>query len=592
MTTRRHFIKSLVALPPTLAMSPLWAATDAARVALVIGNAAYSQAPLQNPVNDADAMAGLLGSAGFLVDKRTDVTQQGMLSAIEQFGEAVRRSETRLAIFYYAGHGAQLDWRNYLLPVDARVENAGQLKQRCVDLGILLGKLAGTKNKTFIIILDACRNNPFGNAYRPEQKGLSQFDAPVNSLLAYATSPGNVAADGTGSNGLYTENLIQELGNQSARIEDALKRVRLRVRLASDGAQIPWESTSLEGDVFIFPALQKKLSDAEIEAQLEAKLAEWARIKNSSKPEDWTGYLLRFPNGRFAEIAQVRLNRLLSQTDKEMPAVAASTGNTAEPAELPAKAASPGDEFPGELTPQPSSEPDGLGRPLIEIVEGQPAPQFFEISKNPNSAGRYALGRKFTVGDEFGIFVYDDLLTKVGKRKTLQVTKVDWAADRVELNNGEYIWDTMGNVVKEPAYSFTEMPRQFHPAELQVGKKWTASWKNLNNGFWGTGRTSIVDLHVVAFEKVRVPAGEFMAFLITFEGWDYGGRDNQHHYGRLWVVPGLNISIKREHDKRTNVPWGRGWSSGYELVSLRQYAADAAYATASAGSRGLVVRGL
>jgi uncharacterized caspase-like protein len=320
MTTRRSFIKTLAAIPPAFCYRHAWAANpspDPSRVALIIGNASYRDAPLDNPVNDAKAVAGLFTQAGFTVDSRLNTTRADMISAIERFGAAAKRSETRLVVFYYAGHGAQLDWRNYLLPVDAVVEKQEHMKQRCVDLSLLLGQLSAAKDKTFVVILDACRNNPFGTAYRPEQKGLSQFDAPVGSLLAYATSPGNVASDGAGANGLYTENLVRELSQHGTRIEDALKRVRLNVRLASHGEQIPWETTSLEGDVFIFDDGQKKLSETELERLVEADVAEWARIKSSKKLDDWVSYLRNFPNGRFAEIAQMRLNRLLADVERE-----------------------------------------------------------------------------------------------------------------------------------------------------------------------------------------------------------------------------------------------------------------------------------
>jgi len=318
MTTRRRFIKTLAALPPALSFRPLWAATapDASRLALIIGNSAYRDAPLTNPANDARAVGGLFAQAGFTVDSHFDATRSDMLAAIERFGAAAKRSDTRLVVFYYAGHGAQLDWRNYLLPVDAVVQKPADMKERCVDLGQLLGQLSAARDKTFVIILDACRNNPFGSAYRPEQKGLSQFDAPAGSLLAYATAPGNVASDGEGQNGLYTEHLVRELGKRGARIEEALKRVRLNVRLASHGAQIPWETTSLEGDVVIFNGGEAKLSEAEIERQLEAEVMEWTRIKSSQNIDDWVGYLRNFPNGRFAEIAQMRLNRLLAEAEK------------------------------------------------------------------------------------------------------------------------------------------------------------------------------------------------------------------------------------------------------------------------------------
>ena len=322
MTTRRGFLQALAAMPPALAMRKAWTAdADPSRLALVIGNSAYRDAPLANPGNDASAMAGLFGQAGFTVDARLNATRNDMLAAIERFGSAIRRPEIKLAVFYYAGHGVQLDWRNYLLPVDAEVTSADQARQRCVDLNQLLLQLGSARDKTFIIILDACRNNPFGEVYKPEQKGLSQFDAPVGSLIAYATSPGNVASDGGGKNGLYTENLVREFSQRGTRIEDALKRVRLNVRLASRGTQVPWETTSLEGDVFIFKDAAKKLSEEELEKELEADIAEWGRIKSSKNVEDWVGYLRMFPNGRFAEIAQPRLARL---TTAAAPVAAAS----------------------------------------------------------------------------------------------------------------------------------------------------------------------------------------------------------------------------------------------------------------------------
>jgi len=333
MTTRRHFLQTLALLPPALYCGHGWAANDPSRLALIIGNSAYRDAPLVNPANDAKAVTGLFTRAGFTVDSRLNASRAEMMAAIESFGTAVRRPETKLVVFYYAGHGAQLDWRNYLLPVDAVVEKQEDMKQRCVDLGLLLGQLSAAKDKTFVVILDACRNNPFGKSYRPEQKGLSQFDAPVGSLLAYATSPGNVASDGEGQNGLYTENLVRELSQRNTRIEDALKRVRLNVRLASRGTQVPWETTSLEGDVFIFKDAAKKLSEEELEKELEADIAEWGRIKSSKNVEDWVGYLRMFPNGRFAEIAQTRLARL---TTAAAPVAAASVPTIRNEAEYDA----------------------------------------------------------------------------------------------------------------------------------------------------------------------------------------------------------------------------------------------------------------
>lgn len=322
MTTRRRFLQAAACLPPLLALRQARAASDPARLALVIGNAAYRQSPLVNPGNDARAMAALLGEAGFGVAAHLDATRSDMLAAIDRFGAAISRPQIRQVVFYYAGHGIQLDWRNYLLPTDAVVGSGEQVRQRCIDLGLLLGQFGAIRDKTFVIILDACRDDPFGNAFQPAQKGLSQFDAPAGSLIAYATAPGNVASDGQGRNSLYTENLVRELSRRGTRLEDALKRVRLNVRLSSHGAQVPWETTSLESDVFLFKEGQKKLSDDELEQEIEADVEAWTRIKASRKQEDWIAYLRDFPNGRFAEIAQMRLARLMADVQKTPSAAA------------------------------------------------------------------------------------------------------------------------------------------------------------------------------------------------------------------------------------------------------------------------------
>ena len=274
-STRREFLRlgAALALAPGVVL-PAGAAADPSRIALVVGNDAYPGAPLGNAVNDAKAMAGLLERAGFGVDLRTNADRVTLFDATKRFAESAQRNEAKLVFFYYAGHGAQLDWRNYLLPVDARVNTAADLPAQCLDLASLLTGLAQAKGRTFVIVLDACRDNPFGGAFRPAQKGLSQFDAPPSSLLAFSTAPGSVAADAIGSggqSGLYAEHLVRELGAPATRLEDALKRVRLAVRIASKGAQVPWESTSLESDVFLFPQA-RKLSEAELEAQMRREL--------------------------------------------------------------------------------------------------------------------------------------------------------------------------------------------------------------------------------------------------------------------------------------------------------------------------------
>ena len=254
--SRRRWLAQAGALLSASAL-PLWVLGAAAqsqstlnalpRISLVIGNARYAEAPLKNPGNDAKAIASALQQLGFQVNLKLDAGRNDMIEAIRSFdGELAKKKS--VGLFYYAGHGAQLGWKNYLIPIDAVIEQLDDMQTRSVELNSLLEGLAKAQNPMNVIILDACRDNPFDNKVRAQQKGLSQVDAPPGSLLAYATSPGNTAADGEGANGLYTENLLRELKTPEAKIEDVFKRVRLNVRRKSEGRQIPWESTSLEED--------------------------------------------------------------------------------------------------------------------------------------------------------------------------------------------------------------------------------------------------------------------------------------------------------------------------------------------------------
>jgi hypothetical protein len=428
------------------------------------------------------------------------------------------------------------------------VSSATALKTECIDLGQVLDHFVQAQrkgtDKTFVVILDACRDNPFGTTFKPQDKGLSQFDAPVGSLLAYATAPGNVASDGTGKNGLYTENLLKELSRPNVRIEDALKRVRLNVRLSSSGEQVPWESTSLESDVFIFPQTAQKLSGEELERQIEEEVAYWSRIRNSRHAEDWIEYLRKFPNGRFSEIAQTRLNRLLAAREKRQSL----------------------------STPKPKGS--GASVEFADLAEGEafvPAETLAAVSQNPYSAGRFPLGRKFTIGD-FYILRSSDLLTGVIENTFKnRVTRVDEDNDRVEMNHGKLVFDLMGNAV-ENKDNKADLPQQLFPAELQVGKRWTS----LNNVEIKSGRLAgdtrriEMDVRVQAREKIRVPAGEFNAFRIEANGWSVGMGNPTKTEVKLWVVPGINMFVRRERIKRRGDRLVE--SQLTELIAIRQAA--------------------
>jgi len=311
MLNRRQASASVASLLAGGWAAPATAQAGADRVALVIGNSAYAGVPLFNPKNDARAMSDLLGRAGFQVDLQTDTMRIELVQAIARFGETIRQSAVRFAVFYYAGHGLQQDWRNYLVPVDAKVRSATDVQRNAVDVSELMRYMSDSKGRNYLVILDACREDPFAGTYRPAAKGLSPFDAPAGSLLAYATAPGKLALDGRGSNGLYTKHLVKELGVPEATLEDAFKRVRLNVRLESNGRQIPWESTSLEETVYLFQRKATKLSDTELERRFEQELADWSVVRGTNSVTALTDFIRKYPSGNASELAQAKLNRLL-----------------------------------------------------------------------------------------------------------------------------------------------------------------------------------------------------------------------------------------------------------------------------------------
>ncbi len=240
-----HAAAARAATAPSLAGEP--------RHALVIGNADYLSAPLLNPANDAAAVAKVLEKAGFKVDLKVNATQKQMQEAVTLFGDRLKAGGAGL--FYFAGHGVQIKGRNFMLPVGSTIAREDEVPYKAVDVQQVLDKMDTAKNRINMVVLDACRDNPFAKQTRSTGGGgLSQVDAPIGSLIAFATAPGSVASDGRNANGLYTQHLLANIERAGTPIEDVFKRVRLGVRLDSNGSQVPWESTSLEGDFYFFPA--------------------------------------------------------------------------------------------------------------------------------------------------------------------------------------------------------------------------------------------------------------------------------------------------------------------------------------------------
>ena len=266
------------------------------RVALVIGQSAYRNVtPLPNPANDAKVIAGLLTEAGFDVTAAPDLTQTDLRQAIGDFAAKVAtKGPDTVALVFYAGHGVQIDGENYLVPVDVNLARELEVPLQSVRLNDLMNALAAVPSKTRIVMLDACRNNPFGEISRTAGKGLAIVDVRAGSagtFISYSTSPGMEALDGSGANSPYTTALLASAKEPGLPIEEAFKRVRVSVNKVTGGAQTPWESSSLVGEFYFFlagaTATSKPAPNATASkpANLERTTAEW-RTELTSKPAD------------------------------------------------------------------------------------------------------------------------------------------------------------------------------------------------------------------------------------------------------------------------------------------------------------------
>jgi hypothetical protein len=220
------------------------------RTALVMGNGDYQFIPpLRNPSNDAKALSRSLKQCGFDVDTVLDADRRGMLMAMRRFHDQLKQAPGGVGLFFYAGHGIQMDGENYLVPVNARVQQKFEVDLECYKMSALLASMEESGSDLNIVILDACRNNPF-RGFRSQGRGLAIMDAPMGSILIYSTAPGKVAEDGDGDNSLFTAMLLKHMATPNLTVEQALKRVRFDVVQATSGQQVPWESSSLMGNFY------------------------------------------------------------------------------------------------------------------------------------------------------------------------------------------------------------------------------------------------------------------------------------------------------------------------------------------------------
>lgn len=302
------------------------------RVALVMGNSAYQNVPgLPNPKNDASDMTAKLKDLGFEVVTGLDLDLVRMRGTARDFIKKLDKAD--IALFYYSGHGLQVNGNNYMAPVDAHLSSYDDLDFETLPMDLVLAAMERS-SKVNLVFLDACRDNPLaenlarslGTRSGFVGRGLAKLGSGVGSLIAFATQPGNVAFDGSGRNSPFTTALLRHLGTPGQDITRDLVHVRRDVLEATNGKQVPWDNSSLTGDVVLnpLPIQEPKAESARTPVPVRpdnaVEIAYWETIKDSADKSFFQAYLQQYPNGAFAALAKLKIEAINSRVDEQREA--------------------------------------------------------------------------------------------------------------------------------------------------------------------------------------------------------------------------------------------------------------------------------
>ena len=381
MSTRTLLIALVTAF---LAVMP----AHAARQALVIGNAAYADGALKNPVNDARAMDVKLTALGFKVMKVENLKRQQIGRTLTAFANTLKPGDE--VVVFYAGHGVQVKGVNYLPAVDADIQSEEDVALNSLNLNTLMERLDEAKAGLKLLFLDACRNNPYARSLRSNDRGLARVSAaPSGTLIHFATRPGSVAADGTGSNGLYTSQLLRFIDSPDVPVESMLKRVSAAVTVESKKQQEPWTEGSIVGEFYFKPgAMASTIKPEPVDSAARVEQQGWAAAQAGNTDAGYAAYLREYPQGRFAAAARIASASLQAQVAVvQAPPVAQAPPAPTTPlaagqvindcADCPEMAAIPAGSFEMGSTEYPDEQPKHqvqvksflLGR--TEVTQGQ-----------------------------------------------------------------------------------------------------------------------------------------------------------------------------------------------------------------------------
>ena len=439
LALRKHFQAALCVLTGwslaflAVAQNP---AANEPRLALLIGNSTYKSSPLANPVNDVRLMESALKESGFTVIKAENASIREMRRLVRDFGDKLKASGG-VGLFYFAGHGVQVRGENYLVSTDSDIRNEDEVADDAVNASVVLEKMQSAGNRMNLIILDACRNNPFAVKSRSASSGLANMSAPSGSLVAYSTAPGSVASDGNGKNGLYTEHLAKTIRQPGLPVEEVFKRVRAAVRKESSNHQTPWENTALEGQFYFRApptiAATEPLQPPSRSDPAVMELALWDSVKGANTPGELQAYLNRYPGGVFADVAKARLQAM---------------GNTASPQETAKEAAQERAKVEAErkaAADRAKAEADRQAASLakedvkVATVSPTPTPVTLSTSRPP-------------VGDVIGTLVMKDTFGKETRQDvTVQAEdaeKTVYSTGDVVARDGKVLQVRIGEVVR------------------------------------------------------------------------------------------------------------------------------------------------
>ena len=560
------------------------------RAALVIGNSAYSVSPLRNPVNDARAMAEALQATGFRVRLIENAKRSTMRQAIREWGDEL--VEGGVALFYFAGHGMQIRGRNYLIPVGADIQRENEVEDESVDANTVLGKLDSVRNSLNIVILDACRNNPFQRSFRSSQQGLAQMDAPSGTLVAFATAPGSVAADGEGANGLYTQHLLKQIRTPGLSVEELFKRVRIGVTTDTADRQVPWESSSLKGDFFFIApdteaekraqreAINRAVREAEERARKERETlqSEAARERAAleAKMRELMDQLLAKQRAE-VELAQQALRRQREELEAERkkgmrpepppapvavvapPPVRPAPAPVQPAPEKPAAAPAPSEPAASEAQEMPAED-----EPLQVVAGLPPLPPSADVLASP-------LPR---VGDWWTYRARD--INRDDRRQVQDIIEVRGvtdggvleAAQRGLTEPGQWVHGSGAYVIGSVHGALLFSPHIGAFQGLKVGDRWEdVKFSRLR--FCETDNVCRFTATVKTEERVSVPAGDFDAYRIDIDlSWESaagrgfrGGQRGVRHY-TVWYAPSAKRAVKASSRE------GRGEASFEPEVEL------------------------